>query len=270
MEPRARCAGETFLVEPGQTRVASLVVVSGALEVIPVGEARVVVHRARSFTGEGSTLAGRPALMRGRVVESGHAIELTREVLLAVVQKDVDIVMRAYSYRRLELINSHLGDVLLLGSTHWAAALRIKEFLKRNGHPYDYTDLDHEKDIEHLLDALHVSSQQVRWRDKRSGAEETHDIRHVFMMTGAVPNTGWLSGCLALDDKGFIKTGAALTPEDLERWKWPLPRVPQLFETSLPGVFAVGDVRSGSMKRVASAVGEGSTAISLVHQALAG
>jgi thioredoxin reductase (NADPH) len=110
----------------------------------------------------------------------------------------------------------------------------------------------------------------VRWRNKRTGADETRSIRHVFMMTGAVPNTGWLRSCLALDDKGFVKTGDSLTPEDLATWHWPLPRGPQIFETSLPSVFAVGDVRSGSMKRVASAVGEGSTAISLVHQALAG
>ena len=110
----------------------------------------------------------------------------------------------------------------------------------------------------------------VRCRDKRTGEEQTHAIRHVFMMTGAVPNTGWLGGCLALDEKGFVKTGLTLSREDLETWKWPLPRSPQIFETSLPSVFAVGDVRSGSMKRVASAVGEGSTAISLVHQALAG
>ncbi len=110
----------------------------------------------------------------------------------------------------------------------------------------------------------------VRWRDKRTGAEQTEAIRHVFMMTGAVPNTAWLSGCLALDDNGFVKTGLTLTRDDLASAKWPLDRVPQIFETSLPSVFAVGDVRSGSMKRVASAVGEGSTAISLVHQALAG
>jgi thioredoxin reductase (NADPH) len=109
----------------------------------------------------------------------------------------------------------------------------------------------------------------VRWRDKRTGAEETHPIRHVFMMTGAVPNTAWLRGCVALDDQGFVKTGATLTREDLDTWKWPRSRAPQILETSLPSVFAVGDVRSGSMKRVASAVGEGSTAISLVHEALA-
>ena len=108
---------------------------------------------------------------------------------------------------------------------------------------------------------------RVRWRQNQSGEIETHEIRHVFMMTGAVPNTGWVRGCLALDEKGFVKTGTQLTPAELAGW--PLARPPQVLETSLPGVFAVGDVRSGSMKRVASAVGEGSTAISLVHQTLA-
>jgi len=88
-------------------------------------------------------------------------------------------------------------------------------------------------------------------------------------MTGAVPNTAWLRGCVALDAKGFVKTGAGLTPEDLAVSRWTLSRPPYLFETSLPGVFAVGDVRSGSMKRVASAVGEGSAAIAVVHQLLA-
>ena len=112
--------------------------------------------------------------------------------------------------------------------------------------------------------------ESVRWRDSRTGGIDTRPIRHVFLMTGAVPNTQWLDGCIALDDKGFIKTGSALTTADLATAKWPLSRPPHLFETSRPGVFAVGDVRSGSMKRVASAVGEGSTAISLVHQVLAG
>ena len=76
-------------------------------------------------------------------------------------------------------------------------------------------------------------------------------------MTGAAPSTAWLQRCVALDEKGFIKTGPDLTPEDLAAAGWPLPRRPHLLETSLPGVFAVGDVRCGNVKRVASAVGEG-------------
>jgi thioredoxin reductase (NADPH) len=108
----------------------------------------------------------------------------------------------------------------------------------------------------------------VRWRDHQAGTSETHAIRHVFAMTGAVPNTRWLEGCVALDPQGFIKTGPDLSPEDLAAARWPLARAPHLLETSLPGVFAVGDVRGGNIKRVASAVGEGSIAVAFVHQVL--
>lgn len=87
-------------------------------------------------------------------------------------------------------------------------------------------------------------------------------------MTGALPNTAWLGGCLVLDPRGFIKTGSDLSDEDLAAAGWPLSRRPLLLESSRPGVFAVGDVRSGSVKRVAAAVGEGSTAIALVHRVL--
>jgi len=110
--------------------------------------------------------------------------------------------------------------------------------------------------------------ERVSWRDHRSGSTVTHDIRHVFLMTGAVPSTQWLDGCVALDAEGFIKTGPDLSQEDLAAAHWSLTRAPHLLETSLPGVFAVGDVRSGNIKRVASAVGEGSIAVSFVHQAL--
>ncbi len=110
--------------------------------------------------------------------------------------------------------------------------------------------------------------ERVGWRDKQSGRIETHGIRHVFAMTGAAPSTRWLGGCLALDAKGFIKTGPDLSPDDLAVARWPLARPPHLLETSLPGVFAIGDVRAGSLKRVASAVGEGSIAIAAVHQVL--
>jgi thioredoxin reductase (NADPH) len=111
--------------------------------------------------------------------------------------------------------------------------------------------------------------ERVCWRDKRSGTVEPHDIRHVFLMTGAVPNTAWLDNCVAFDAKGFVKTGTDLTGDELAKARWPLARPPHLLETSLPGVFAVGDVRGGSVKRVASAVGEGSIAISFVHSVLA-
>jgi thioredoxin reductase (NADPH) len=108
----------------------------------------------------------------------------------------------------------------------------------------------------------------VTWRDDRTGRTEAHNIGHVFVMTGALPTTSWLGGCVVLDSKGFIKTGADLSYEDLAAAEWPLTRHPYLLETSLPGVFAVGDVRGGNVKRVASAVGEGSIAVAFVHQTL--
>ena len=110
--------------------------------------------------------------------------------------------------------------------------------------------------------------ESVYWRNRETGQTEKHEIKHIFVMTGADPNTRWLDGSIALDDKGFIKTGPDLLPDNLNAAGWPLTRQPYFLETSLPGVFAVGDVRGGSIKRVASAVGEGSTAISFVHQVL--
>lgn len=109
--------------------------------------------------------------------------------------------------------------------------------------------------------------ESVTWKVKVSGETSVHPIRHVFIMAGASPRTEWLRGCLALDEKGFILTG-----RDLEdgpgRSAWRLARSPQMLETTLPGVFAVGDVRAGNVKRVASAVGEGAISVHMVHRAL--
>jgi thioredoxin reductase (NADPH) len=110
--------------------------------------------------------------------------------------------------------------------------------------------------------------ERVTWQNKNTGETSTHDIGYVFIMAGGSPRSEWLKGCVAMDNKGFILTGRDLDPV-LQDYHWPLPRVPQMLETSLPGVFAVGDVRAGNVKRVASAVGEGSIVISLVHRVLA-
>ena len=108
----------------------------------------------------------------------------------------------------------------------------------------------------------------IEWRHSPTGRTERRAIRHLFVMTGAQPSTDWLLGCLTCDEKGFVKTGADLTKEELDAAQWPLARAPHTLETSLPGIFAVGDVRAGSMKRVASAVGEGAAAVALVHRAI--
>ena len=466
-------------------------------------------------------LLGRPALMRLRVSESGEVVQLTRDQMHALIQTDAEIsevLMKALIYRRIELVAQGIGDVLLIGSVHSAATLRIKAFLTRNGHPFRDLDLDRDADVRDLLDRFRVepaeipvmicrgeavlknpsnqeiadplgfneridqahlrdvvivgagpaglaaavyaasegldalvieasspggqagsssrienylgfptgisgqelaerayaqaqkfgadvmiakgaaelscerqpygvrlddgatipartviiatgaryrkpalanlaqfegagvyynatfmeeaqlgdgdevivvggansagqaavflartgrrvqcssdptvsrracrdtcfaasrrprrsrSEQEPRsWLSRETGiwnvysgatARHRHEsrIKHVFLMTGAEANTGWLNGRVALDEKGFVKTGPDLTREDLAAAQWPLERSPYLLETSRPGVFAVGDVRCGNIKRVASAVGEGSIAISFVHRVLA-
>lgn len=520
---RAIASGET-LSEVGDKTIFFFVVVSGEVQAVRPsadGDTPIVSLQPGQFSGEGSLLTGRRAIARLRASMGGEVIELDREQLLALIQRDAElseILMRAFMLRRAELIARHLGDVLVMGSAHCGSTLRVEEFLTRNGHPYDYVDLDKHPDAQDLLDRFHVtvddvpvlicrgevvlrnpSNQQiadclgfneaidrthvrdvvivgagpaglasavyaasegldalvveanipggqagtssrienylgfptgipggeltarayaqaqkfgaqvlvasgasqitcgthpyavkmgdgsevpartvivatgaqyrrpplerltefegagvyyaatamerelcggeevavvggansagqaavflaercrhvhvlirghgladsmsrylirrlddnlaitlhteteiialeghghlerVRWSDKRTGKTEMRDIRHVFMMTGAVPNTAWLDRCLVLDANGFIKTGGDLTHEDLAAAGWPLARPPYLLETSRPGVFAVGDVRGGNVKRVASAVGEGSIAVAFVHQVL--
>jgi thioredoxin reductase (NADPH) len=103
----------------------------------------------------------------------------------------------------------------------------------------------------------------VSWRNNRTGAESTHAIRNVFLFVGADPETGWLDGCGAkLDPNGFVLTGEAAIPAE--------GRQPDSLESSIPGVFAVGDVRSGSVKRVGGAIGEGATVVAQIHRHLAG
>jgi thioredoxin reductase (NADPH) len=110
--------------------------------------------------------------------------------------------------------------------------------------------------------------ERVVWKTAPGNVLETHAIGHVFLMTGAVPSTHWLKGCIALNDKGFVRTGLDLSAADLAAESGSAARPPQSFETNWPGIFAVGDVRCGSVKRVAAAVGEGSACVQQVHQAL--
>ena len=512
------------LIEAGVPVVPFFVITKGKVEVVRLsGESGdlITVHEPGAFTGEVNMLSGRRSLVQARVTEAGEVIEINRERMLELVQTDSEIgevLMRAFILRRVGLIANGLGDVVVVGSMQCGQTLRIKEFLTRNGHPYSYVDLDHDDDVQEMLDRFGVSVndtpllicrgklvlrnptneqiaeclgfnagidpthirdvvivgagpsglaaavyaasegldvlvletnspggqagsssrienylgfptgisgqelagraynqaqkfgaqiaiaksasrllcdskpyaveigegvtvqartvviatgaeyrklpldtlshfegvgvyyaatfmesqvcgteevivvgggnsagqaavflartakhvhllvrskglaesmskylirrieetpnitlhthteimaleggphlERVRWRHNCNETITTHAIRHIFVMTGATPATEWLGDCVALDTKGFIKTGPDLSPEDLSSAQWPLARSPHLLETSLPGVFAVGDVRGGNIKRVASAVGEGSVVVSFVHQAL--
>jgi thioredoxin reductase (NADPH) len=521
---RSVAAGE-ILFEQGESNTGINVVLSGALEVVRpsiAGEDLVVVHTAGQFTGEVSSLSGRRNLVRGRMREAGEILFLDNNALRQLVQGDPeisDLFMRAFILRRLGLQAQGFGDATLIGSNHSAGTLRLQEFFTRNSHPFNYVDVDQDKDVQILLDRFHVavddvpvvicrgekvlknptneevadcfgmnatlnpetirdlvvvgagpgglaaavygasegldvlvietnapggqagtsskienylgfpmgiSGQElaqrafaqaqkfgadiaiarnvtkfqcdgkgtyaltlsngsvikaravviasgvhyrrlalpnvdrfegvgvyygataiearlcggdevvivggansagqaavflaaaakhvhilvrgagladtmsrylirrieenpnitlwphaelvglegddrlrsVGWR-KADGTIETRNIAHVFLMIGAEPNSKWLEGCVALDEKGFVKTGVDVAPDELKKSSWPLARAPFLFETNRHRVFAVGDVRAGSVKRVASAVGEGSICVQLVHRTFA-
>jgi thioredoxin reductase (NADPH) len=522
---RAVKPGE-ILFEPNEKTPRFFAILSGSMEIVQPGlngEVPIVRHGPGQFTGEITMISGQQSLVRGRVTEPGEFLELEGEALRTLVARDAElseILMRAFILRRLELISHGYGNVILMGSRHSAQSLQLREFLSRNGYPYNWVDLDTDKTSQELLDRfevkpadvpvvicnartvlrnpsiqelarclglngdidrthvrdliiagagpaglaaavyaaseglnvlliethapggqagssskienylgfptgisgqelasrattqaqkfganmviarkvvrlnchrrpyevvldggetlparaiviatgaqykkpalsnlekfegegiyygatyiesqlcegselavvgggnsagqaavflsqtahkvhvlvrsgelsstmsryliqrltenprieLHVNTEivaldggthleRVTWTDRKTGETSTHAIEHVFVMTGASPRTEWLRGCVALDDKGFILTGRDLDhlpPGDNP--PWPLARVPHMLETSLPGVFAVGDVRAGNVKRVASAVGEGAISIHLVHRALA-
>lgn len=531
---RLRSVGKLRKVEPGEilfrpddTRVPFFVLLSGRMEIVLPdlkGERPIAAHGPGEFTGEIFMISGQRCLVLGRVTEAGEFLEIPTDDFRSLVARDAElseIFMRAFILRRISLITSGQGNVILMGSRHCANTLRIREFLGRNAYPYTYVDLDTDKTSQELLDRFAVKTEdipvvicnartvlrnpttqqladclgfnvnidtaQVRdliivgagpsglaaavyaasegldalvvegdapggqagssskienylgfptgisgqelssraiaqaqkfgaqmmlaheaiklncdrrpyevvldngntlaaravvistgaqynkppisnlqqfegqgvyygatymesqlcegedvvvvgggnsagqaavflsqgarkvymlvrskglsetmsryliqritgnpaielhfqaeivalqgerhlerisWLDRATGETSTHDVRHLFIMAGASPRTDWLRGCVALDDKGFILTGRDLDGSaDVARPSvWPLNRSPQMLETSLPGVFAVGDVRAGNVKRVASAVGEGAIAIHLVHRTLA-
>lgn len=515
------------LFRPNQSDVHFFVVLSGEMAIVQPdgdqGERVITTHAPYEFTGEINMISGRRSLVLGRITEPGEMLEISPEKLQTVINTDAElseVLLRAFILRRVALLRAGYGNVIVLGSRHSAATLRLREFLSRNGHPHGYLDLDTDQQAQELLDRfdvkiseipvvicsgtnvlrnptvqeladclgfnlnidvgrvrdvvivgggpsglaaavyaasegldalileseapggqagssskienylgfptgvsgqelaaraitqaqkfgakmivahravqLHCSKrpytvelengeripakaiiistgaqynkpaianlkdfegrgvyygatflesqlcgdeevivvgggnsagqaavflsqtarkvhilirksslsetmsryliqrieenpriemhyrteivglagedhlESIEWKDYRTGDVSAHPIRHVFIMAGASPRTDWLRGCVAMDEKGFILTGRDLDPFIAKSSQaWALARHPQMLETSLPGVFAVGDVRSGNVKRVASAVGEGAIAVHLVHRVLA-
>ena len=161
---RALHAGEV-LYEQGD--IAFFVVVSGELEIMrPFGAAEtlVTVFDPGQFTSEVNTNSGRRSFFYVRVCQPGKVIKLDRRHMLALMQTDAElgeIMMRAFILRRVELVAAGMGDVVLIGSMHSVGTLRIKEFLTRNGHPYSYTDLDHDADVQNLLDSFSINASEI-------------------------------------------------------------------------------------------------------------
>ncbi len=243
---RFSCDGKRYAIEIDDTspvQARAVVIATGAeyrkplLESLPRFEG-IGVYYGATFM-EAQLCVGEEAVVIGGGNSAGQAA-----VFLAQTAKCVHLLVRSeglaqtmsrYLVRRIE--------------EHPAIALHART---------EIVALEGDAHLEH-----------VRWRNRETGQIENHAIRHVFVMAGATPATQWLGSCVALDAKGFIKTGADLSQQELTDARWPLPRAPFLLESSLPGVFAVGDVRSGNLKRVAAAVGEGSISISFVHRVLA-
>src|SRR5438034_9677670 len=153
--------GEVLLEVGDQLRF--FVVTEGKIDIVSVSgstEALIVTLQPGQFTGEANMLSGRRGFARIRAGMDGEVIEVEREQLLSLVQTDSelsDILMRAFIFRRVELIAHQVGDAVLVGSNHSADTLRIKEFLTSNGYPHAYVDLDRDSDVQQLLDRFHVS-----------------------------------------------------------------------------------------------------------------
>jgi thioredoxin reductase (NADPH) len=239
------CATRPFgIVTTGDAvlRTKSIVIATGAQY------RKIPLPNLSNYEGVGvyygaSTIEAQMAHGAEVVVVGGGNSAGQAAVFLSKTAKHVHIVIRA----------GHLADTM------------SKYLIRRIEECPDIT-IHAQTEIVDLRGESHLEG--LTWKNNVTGEEESNAIRHLFLMTGASPNTEWLRGCLALDSRGFVLTGADLTSEQLRAAKWPLTRKPHLLETSVPGVFAVGDVRSGSIKRVASGVGEGSLAISFVHQVL--
>src|SRR6266849_7873218 len=166
--------GRRRLVEPGEvlgdagepvTKI--FVVVSGRLDLVRpprwVGE-DVPTFSEGMFTGERSILAGGRFLARIQAGTPSEVIEVSREALLDLIRTDPelsDIFLRAFILRRLQLIDQNFGDVQLLGSNHCQGSLQIREFLTRNGHPYEFVDLDTDADSQAMLDQFHVKASDI-------------------------------------------------------------------------------------------------------------
>ncbi|MGN6709410.1 MAG: FAD-dependent oxidoreductase, partial [Candidatus Nitrosocosmicus sp.] len=156
------------LVEQGDSAVPFFVVVSGELEVVrPSGsavETLVTLHGSGEFTGEANMLSGRRSIVRIYATKPSKVIQVDRQNMMGLLQSDAElgeIIMRAFILRRVELVASGTGDVVLIGSAHSSGTFRIKEFLMRNGHPYSYIDLERDKEVQNLLDNFQIDSREI-------------------------------------------------------------------------------------------------------------
>jgi CRP-like cAMP-binding protein len=225
------------------------VVKSGEVEIIDdSGEkpATVTVHGPGEFTGDVGQVTGRPAIVSAVAHTGGEAYEVSPDALRELLNNHPevgDLVMQAFIARRQLLTASgHFTGLRVIGSRYSRDTFRVRDFLSEN----------------------RVRLSEVELVRKKTGHRPTITAPALFSFIGALPRTDWLPPEVERDAKGFVRTGPALGRSPF----WSRRRAPFLLETSRAGVFAPGDVRSGSVKRVASAVGEGAMAVQFAHEYL--
>ncbi len=235
----------SLLLEDGESiRARAVVIASGA------NWKRLALDNEETFENAGvfyGATAVEATLCEGQevVVVGGGNSAGQAAVFLSDRARHVNMLIRG------EGLRSSMSDYLIR---------RLESSSRITLHPWT--------EVAELRGESHLES--LSWRNKKSGDLVEKQIRHVFVMIGAVPNTEWLDGCLMLDERGFIRTGADLPTEHLVGQEWEAHRMPFICEASRPGIFAVGDVRSGSVKRVASAVGEGAIASQFLYKVIHG
>jgi thioredoxin reductase (NADPH) len=232
------------LSEGGEVTARSVIIATGAhyrrLNVPQLERFEGVSVHYAATESEAQRCEGEEVVIVGGGNSAGQAAlflaERTRRVYLIIRGGDLGKSMSSYLVNRIK----HVQNVELLADT------KVRELVGKD-----------------RLDGVVVG-------DKRSGSRRTLGARALFVFIGAQANTGWLEAAVELDARGFVLTGRELYGHALEEYsRQEYPRDPFLLETSLPGVFAAGDVRSGSIKRCASAVGDGAMALRFVHQYLA-
>jgi thioredoxin reductase (NADPH) len=231
------------LADGRKLRSRAVVVASGAqyqrlpIEGVEVYEGRGIYYGATPMEAQ---LCGNAEVT---VVGSGNSAG-QGAIYLASVAKKVYVIFRRASLRE-----------------------TMSEYLVKRLEEHPNIEIIPSTDVVGLHGEEHLGGLTYRCRD--TGTENRCDCRFLFLFLGARPNTRWLPKEMVCDERGFVKTGADIAPLELVKAGWSLDRMPSRLETSWPRIYAVGDVRKGSVKRVASSVGEGSVVVSHIHQALA-